>query len=234
MIYSMPSPTLTTPDFIFPVYDDAPLVLRLIGDLRSHYPESRLICVTDGKIDDLALIEGCDVHSVELIQTSRRLKLPQFGGLWLERLLSAAIEHTDSPYIIRTEGDTRVWRRFEMLPEADIGGTLEHRYGFDFVCGGCVFFKRDSIIKILASGLLRDEEYCNNSKYSYERYGRHRYSDEAVSYLPVSCADLILGSVASRLKLAISGWGEVNIQFRDLEKLIDSNPYAATHPHHNV
>ena len=222
------------PDFVFPVYDDSPLVVRLVADIRALYPESRLVCIADGQVDNLALIQECDRQSVRLIQTSRRLKLPEFGGLWLERLFSHAIEHTDSPHIIRTEGDTKFWRRFSTFPDTDLGGTLSHRYSFDFVRGGCIALQRTAIIKILASGLLRDPEYCKNSDYSYQRYGQYRYSNEPIDLALIALTDLILGSVANRLHLSLSEWGEVNIQFRDLEKLIDSNPYAATHPHHNV
>lgn len=215
------------PDFIFPVYDDQALVLRLISDLRKLYPDSSLVCISDGKIASSDFINGCAFYSVKLIETSQRLKLPECGGLWLERLLSNAIEHTSSPYIIRTEGDTKFWRRFESFPEADFSGTLNQRYGFSFTRGGCIAIKRAALIKILASGLLRDAEYRNNSRYSYQRYGKFRYPGESVNLAPVLLSDLVLGSVASRLGLSISSWDEVDIQFRETP----GTGFAATHPH---
>lgn len=216
-------------DFVFPVYDDQELVLRLIADLRQLYPDANLICVSDGAIEDQEFAEQCDRASVNLIQTSQRLKLPEFGGLWLERLLSYALEHSQAETIIRTEGDTKFWRTFSNIPDADIAGNLSFRYGFRFARGGCVALKRSAIAQILNSEFLRDSEYCNNPKYSYQRYGKFRYADEEIDNSPILLSDLVLGSVADRLELSIEQWNEVNIQFRGAAAPIHN--YAATHPH---
>jgi hypothetical protein len=39
------------PDFFFPVYRDAVLAERLYGQIRSLYPDSRIVAVSDGLTD---------------------------------------------------------------------------------------------------------------------------------------------------------------------------------------
>ncbi len=227
----LPLNPIVAPDFFFPVYDDQILVLRLMSELRKLYPTSNLICVSDGLIANSSFIDACVFHAVKLIETPKRLKLPEFGGLWLERLFRNAISESDSPYIIRTEGDTRFWRRFRSLPEADVSGTLSHRYGFNFARNGCFAIKRTAVIKILRSGLLRSDEYRSNLKYSHQRYSQYysqfRYAKTPVNFLPSLLSDLILGNVVNELGLSVSTWEEVDIQRRKTT----GEGFAATHPH---
>jgi hypothetical protein len=215
------------PDFIFPVYDDFRLVTRLISQLRGLYPTACLVCVSDGNFSQPDFIEVCDRYSVRLIQTNLRLKLPHFGGMWLERLFEAALIHTSSLYIIRTEGDTSFWRKFSNYPTADLGGTVNERYGFRFAVGGCVFMRRTAVMQILESGVLWDSRYCSNLVYSYPRYAEFRYANEALDERQVLLSDLILGNVAHRLGLEIASWAEVDIRFRGIPR----KGFAATHPH---
>lgn len=215
-------------DFVFPIYDDQPLVERLVIDLRRLYPESKLICIGDNYSPDFA--QFARRNGVVFIG-GRRLKLPEFGGLWLERLLSCAIAHSQAEYLVRTEGDTKFWRRFESIPNTDIAGTLEHRDEYSFPRGGCVLLKRTAIVKILESEVLKHDRYKNSPIFSYPRYAKYRYPGEMQSLQPILAGDLILGDVIDRLHLSLSGWNEVDIQFRGEPAANLNQEFAATHPH---
>ena len=215
--------------FAFAVYRDLKITRRLITDLRRHYPTADLICLADGN-PDAEFAHFCQLHQVKFQPHQKRLKLPQHGGLWLERLFSDALLHSDAPHFVKTEGDTRFWRPFADLPQTDVAGTLNTRRSITFPRGGCVYLKRSAIVKILASGLLRDKKYCNNSRFSYGRYTEYRYADEAIEAQPILLADLVLGDVIRRLKLSLSNWREVSIAFRSTPA---PRNFAATHPHHD-
>lgn len=214
--------------FVFAVYCDLEITRRLIADLRRYYPSDKLICLSDGAPDS-EFAAFCQAQAVRFRPYEKRLKLPQFGGLWLERLFSDALLYSEAPYFIKTEGDTRFWRSFAELPQTDVAGTLNTRHDITFPRGGCVYLKRPAIVKILASGLLRDSQYCNNPKFSYDRYAEYRYADEVMDSRPVLLADLVLGDVIRRLGLSLSDWKEVSIAFRGLPPV---RSFAATHPHH--
>lgn len=223
---------MLTPDFVFPVYRDEDLVRRLIIDLKRLYPASRLVCVADSPFPDLNFVRFAEQNQV-IFLPGKRLKLPEFGGLWLERLLSHALQYCTGADIIRTEGDARFWRQFRSRPEAEIAGTLNYRYGYDFPRGGCVYLRRTAIVKILASGILRHDRYRDNPRYQYYRYSRQFcYADERLDLRPILLADLILGDVIQRLNLSLSDWSDVSIQFRDRPPDNSDLKFAVTHPHH--
>jgi hypothetical protein len=214
-----------TPAFFFPVWDDAHLCARLISDIRIHYPTADVVGVTDGAIADGELFKRfCDRNGVVLVETETRLKLPKYGGLWLQRLFEEALIRTRSEILIRTEGDTRLHRAFDYFPEADIGGTLSHQIP-RFPRGGCVFWRREALEKIVQSGLLGDPKYKDFC--SYSRYGKWRHEGEKEDWTPILCSDQIIGDVIARLGLRLTAWDEVNIQFRGEP---DTEGFAASHP----
>jgi Zn-finger nucleic acid-binding protein len=215
--------------FVFSVYRDEQITQRLIEDLRTHHPLEKLLCAADGEIrEDFA--EFCRSRGVIFLPFRDRLKLPEFGGLWLERLFTSALLYSDDSYFIKTEGDTRFWRPFKSLPIADVAGTLNTCREIPFPRGGCVFLKRKALEKILNSGILQDDRYCNNPKFSYRRYDEYRYEGEAIDTQPVLLADRVLGDVIHRLGLSLTDWSEVAIEFRGTPS---SRSFAATHPHHD-
>lgn len=214
-------------DFVFPIYNDQELVMRLITDLRRFFPESKLIAVSDGLGGNLMFADFCRQHQVVFVQAQQRLKTTEFGGLWLERLLNSALAHSNAEFVIRTEGDTKFLRAFKSLPDSDVAGTLNERYGFKFPRGGCVFFKRQAIADILNSKYLQDPKYCNNPRFFYRRYSQFRYPHEKYDSTKIVLGDLILGDVINRLNLQISEWDEVNIQFRTIP---EPGNFAAIHP----
>jgi hypothetical protein len=216
-----------TPAFFFPVWEDSHLCSRLISDIRTYYPAADVVAITDGPIADGEPFKRfCDRNGVVLVETETRLKLPKYGGLWLQRLFEEALIRTRSEILIRTEGDTRLHRAFDYFPDADIGGTLSHQIP-RFPRGGCVFWRREAIERILQSGWLGDPKY-KDLFYSYSRYGKWRQEGEKEDWTPILCSDRIVGDLIARLGLRLAAWDEVNVQFRGTPPY--SEGFAASHP----
>ncbi len=216
-----------SPAFIFAVYRDELLVKRLIGQLCHLYPDAELVCVADGR-PEAWFPEYCDRLGVRLV-IGERLKLAEHGGHWAQRLFQMALEHSTSPHIIRTEGDCYHWRSFNNYPRSDVAGTLSRRYDVTFARGGCCYFKRDALVRLLDSRELLQSRYRHNPIYRYTRYNKWRYDDEVRDDTPIALADLIIGDACKRAGLSLSAWGEVDIQVKDGMK--PGEGFAATHPH---
>lgn len=216
-------------DFIFSVYDDRPLVERLVIDLQRIYPESKLICIADGA-DVPGFAQFAAERGITYVVGETRLKPAHNGGLWLERMLKTALKYSTGQHIVRADGDLKVWRRFKYLPSADISGAIHKRHGFAFPNGSCQIMKRSAIEAILASGVLQDSLYATSPEFAYERYGEYRHADEDVDLMPMSLDDVILGHVVQRLGLSLAPFWDCDIQFRGEPHHNADLKYAATHP----
>ncbi|MBW4514588.1 MAG: hypothetical protein KME11_05125 [Timaviella obliquedivisa GSE-PSE-MK23-08B] len=215
--------------FIFPVYDDYELVKRLVRQIRQHYLKSELFCISDGT-EDASFTEFAMTQGVNYEQGDR-LKLPQYGGQWVKRLINLSTQ-TKAKHIIRVEGDTQIWRRFKKFPAADVAGTIaySHKIQAFYPRGGCVYFSRQAIDKLLES-VLNDDRYKDASIYSYPRYSAFRYAEEPRNEQPILLGDLVLGDAIARSGLNLKNWSEVSIQFRSEPPDNADRKYAATHPH---
>lgn len=214
------------PAFFFPVYDDTHLCARLISDIRKFYPTADVIAVSDGAIADRRRFKRvCDRSGVLFLETEKRLKLPDYGALWLQRLFENALARTRAEILIRTEGDTRFHRGFEGFPEVEVAGTLSEQVP-RFPRGGCVMWRRSALKRVIGSGLLGDAKY-KDQFFSYTRYGKWRHEGEKEDWTPILCSDRVVADVIQRLSLKLSEWEEVNILFRGIP---ETEGYAATHP----
>lgn len=218
-------------DFAFSIYDDRPLVERLIRDLREIYPDSKILCIADG-VNPNGFSQYAVDYGVTYTVGEKRLKPANFGGLWLERLLEFALQNSTASHLVRTDGDAKFWRAFRYLPSADISGALVERHGFKFPNGPCVVFRREAIEKILTSQVLQDPFYAESPWFGYERYGEYRHSDETIDLTPMSLDDVILGHVVQRLGMSIAPLWDVGIHFRGDPPDNSDLQYAVTHPHH--
>jgi hypothetical protein len=216
-----------TPAFFFPVYDDTHLCTRLISEIRRVYPAADVIAVSDGAIADRQRFKRvCDRSGVIFIETQQRLKVPDYGALWLQRLFEHALARSRAEVLIRTEGDTRLHRGFDGFPDGDVAGTLSEQSP-KFPRGGCVMWQRAALKRVVGSGLLGDSKYKDRF-YSYTRYGKWRHEGEKEDWTPILCSDRVVADVIQRLSLKLSEWEEVNILFRGIP---ETAGYAATHPH---
>lgn len=215
--------------FVFGIYTEWHLARRLAAQIRTFYKGAPIIALADGTNDpDFAM--SCDSLGINFL-CGDRLKLPQFGGEWSQRLFLEFLK-TDSSTLIKLDPDTCLWRQFSYIPNADWFGSLGSSYKYPYPRGGCVGFRRAAVEKIVASELLLAEVYKCES-FSYDRYGYWRWLHENHLGEAIALQDWILADVGQKLGLRVADWDEVNIQFRQ----IPDNPdlkWAATHPHPTI
>jgi hypothetical protein len=199
--------------------------------LRAQYPASRVVLINDGDdedYEDLAQAFACDyVRGEHLCQLST-------CHLYVRRML-CALSRGSETYCVKIDPDTRVWRRFSVLPGfSSMFGTLEtitelHREEISVpanVQGGCMGMTRDVVEAMLASDLLT-EEYCVTR--CLETWTRCRDMVLTVRQGRF-CDDFVLSWLAHRLAIPIVESPDIRSRWRRTV----SNPdlrYAITHPH---
>lgn len=214
--------------FLFAVYQEFDLATRLLDQIKQFYPTADVVCVTDGTHDPV-FESICELRRAEYIKGEQR-KLRQLGGSWIERLYQAAIDNSSADLIVQLDPDSFILRQFNYFPNADVSGSIVvGNNGYSFLQGGCKLYKRETLRKILESGLLQDTEYAVNSKYYYQRYmPPYLMPGETPSLQLVATEDHILTNIFTRLNLQVEEWSDVYCRVR--EACPDPERYAVIHP----
>jgi len=212
------------PSFILHVYKDDRPALLLLRQIRYLYPEACIAAILDG-VRPKGFAEVCDRYHVLVIEGDR-LKLPQYGGAWLKRMLEIA-QVLPGDVTIKLDPDSWLWRRFNYFPQSELFGTCRpyHPRQIVMVRGGCQGWSNGAIDRVLDSGILDDPRYCSEY-FSYEKHGER-----------LMAADYIVGDLIARLGLSFADWDECRVDSLDerVRRLVPGVSagvgWAATHPH---
>ncbi len=219
------------PAFLFHVYQDEPLAERLIGELRTHYPDADILCLGDGPVAE-GFSDACQIHNVTF-HPGDRLKPMEHGGQWCDRAFQFFLSHSQSPILVKLDPDSRLWKPFTAFPATDWFGDVRPKGFFrPLIRGGCMGFSRSVVERITSSGSLSNPIYAR-LPFGYLRYSVFRWPDETPSEEWVGFSDGILADVMFRLGIPPVQWSEVCIKFRDTLPA-DLSPYSVTHPHHHA
>ena len=233
-----PSPrAVTTKDvsdedvtFFINVYRDYALARRCLRRIRTHYPASRIVVVSDGDHEPRYLGLAAELNLA--YSEGERLYLVARGGALVQRMLDLFLA-APSAWLVKIDTDTLVHRRFRWLPAGDcVFGTLEHRthkYAETLqppnVQGGCLGLTLAAARRLRESGV----------------FASPRLSDPQATW--ARCRDMAERSAAGYVSfdfLLRYGCGELAIpavefdEVRSLWRGRADNPglkYAATHPH---
>lgn len=180
------------------VESDFPLAIRLVNQINTFYPESRIIAISDGRITDFHSL-GKYSENIVLVE-GETLKYSGVMGLFTIRSFQAALSFSDSEFIIKLDPDSFLKRRFKNIPDSDWAGNINSgsfTWGYCAWCkGGGYLIKRTAIEKIIDSKLLLHSRY--NVLQSFELSTDRIYED---------CR---LGHVANELNIIPTDWDEVN------------------------
>jgi hypothetical protein len=212
--------------FFAQVYKNYDATAECLGDLRKHYPASRVILRSDGDADPRfpTLAKRNDAE----FRGESRLFGIEHGGAVVERMLVLFLEKP-TRYLFKIDPDTVIHRRFKYLPvRSGLFGTLQTASETPSIQGGCMGFTRDAAEQILRSEMLRDSrlrepaEFINDSPYFVRM--THR-----ANRCGLASFDWIVPWVASELGIPIYPFDEVNSGWQQAPQ----NPnqrYAVTHP----
>jgi hypothetical protein len=214
-----------------PVYKSRDQLKWCLRNLRRHYPNSRVILISDGdgeKYDDIASEFKC-----HYIQGEFLMCLPTCHS-FVDRLLRSLLAG-DETYLFKIDPDTGVWRRLSALPAfSSLFGTLEtisegHGTEIDVpanVQGGCIGMTRDVVEEILSSGLL-NEKLC---RIDYRKTWA-RCSDIISMAEEGKCSDdFVISWACYSLHVPIVECPDIRCRWRRQIKN-ENLRYAITHPH---
>jgi hypothetical protein len=192
--------------FYVGVYRDQHLAQTCIANLQRCYRGS-ILSISDGVgVGDYE--DFCRRNGVAY-QEGQRLKLSQFSGRWTERFFNLFLE-TDDEWLVKVDPDTHV-NQAATLPNAPIFCAYRYTHtGERILSGPAIGFSRETVERIIASGLLRDVKYTA-SKYAYHRFLPPLLKPwETRSEEAISLQDEITTDVAARLGIEPCEWSDVS------------------------
>lgn len=143
--------------FYLCTYLDEFLLNGCLSNLRKHY-SSRVIVVSDGDGSE-NIPKICCKHSVEF-HMGEWLYGVEHGGRRHHRMLELFFQKP-SKYLLKIDTDTRVLRRFTMMPThfCNFGSTeLFDKLDSEFIQGGCIGYPYD-----VAKNLYDDKVFLDES-----------------------------------------------------------------------
>lgn len=219
--------------FLIHVYGDGPDLPPCLDSLRTIYPTSRLLLVSDGD-NDPALPSLADRYGAEL-ERGERLFPIENGGKIVQRQLDLYLRQP-SDYFFKLEADSRVHRRFRYLPTTcSVFGTLERVTSIGQVAidppnvqGGCMGFTRDAADSLAESGLLLSDELLNPQS-TYADCPDMVWRAEDVGLVSI---DFLTRWACTRLGIPLQEFAEVRSLYRGTIPA-NGGGFAITHPHKN-
>ena len=141
------------PAFFVQVRFDGDMANGALSRLRKHYPDARIILVSDGD-DDPAHRHLATHHHAEYVQDAWLYGL-ESGGRMIERMLKIFLKGRGT-HLIKIDTDTRFDRTFSSLPKTD--GVFGVLLPDGQTQGGCVIIPKTTARTLLRSGIfLRPE-----------------------------------------------------------------------------
>lgn len=137
-------------------YRDLSRLRKALARVRTFYPESQILVVSDGDPDP-AIPAICATHSADY-SLRRRLYGVEHGGELVQRILEAFLT-TDADVLTKIDPDTSVRRRFTLMPpptDRSIYGTVQSAGSnrAASIQGGCIIVPRQAAILLASSELL--------------------------------------------------------------------------------
>lgn len=203
--------------WLMQVYRDVDLGRWSLGLLRKHYPQSRVIVVSDGD-DDPRWTEVCRELSCEFILQDRIYGMEHGTKLWIKRFEYFAKAPTK--YLFKIDTDTAVHRRFNYLPNFFVFSTVLFRPGWTNKCkasGGFIGIRREAI------QLIVDSESLHNFPQSEVPQWQREDDQQLVS------EDWLLSAICYKLEIPVRDFPEVCVLSREKPFNMDLR-YAITHP----
>jgi hypothetical protein len=186
---------------------------RTLARLRSLYPESVVLVVSDGDADP-AIARACAEHAAAFTLGERLFGVER-GGAVVQRMLSAFLA-TDADVLIKIDPDTDVRSRFVSMPapsNAAIYGTVQTaRDGaraLASIQGGCIVVPRQAAVVLTDGALLTSDRLRPpRLEWAVNAFSRARAASGLTSY------DWTLGWACRELGLPAADHSEVFSRFR--------------------
>lgn len=219
--------------FYLQVYRDTREARWCLTNLRKHYPQARILMVSDGD-DDPAWGKIAQRFAAKYV-AGQRLYGTEHGGRLIQRMLDLFAEDP-TDYLMKIDTDTWAHRRLKRLPTGcKVFGTLEwttwadqEPLGYPNVQGGFVGYTREAAQLIRSSKLListRLQDYENT--YADVDEIKRRAANGMVS------SDFLTRYACRSLGIPCEEFGDVKSQYRGWVPETQGQ-FAFTHPHKEI
>lgn len=213
-------------------YRDLHKLRKTLSRLRTLYPETPVLVVSDGDPDP-QIKEACDRYSVEF-RLRPRLYGVEHGGALVQQLLEAFLS-TGADILIKIDPDTDVRRRLSLMPlaaDTSIYGTVQSagsKRG-PSIQGGCIIVPRGAAILVAGSALLMSTRLKPPAlEWAVDEATRARAAAGLTS------SDQTLGWACRKLGLQCKDHPEVCSRYRpSLMDTITASRVAVFHPRFQV
>lgn len=211
-------------------YRDVLPLRQTLAQLRTLYPESAVMVVSDGDPDP-AIARACADHSASFTLGVRLFGVEQ-GGAVVQRMLDVCLA-TAADILIKIDPDTDLRSRVTVMPDpssAAIYGTVQvSREGANLLAsiqGGCTVIPRHAAVLLASSGLLTSARLRPPAlEWAVNAFSRARAAGGLTSY------DWTLGWACRELGLPVRHHPEIFSRFRpNLFDLPSSRRAAVVHP----
>jgi hypothetical protein len=209
--------------FYLQVYRDLTRAEWCLTQLRQHYPDARVIVVSDGD-PDLKFAALVARFGVELHYGERLYPLPN-GGRMLERIFALWGMRTD--YLFSIDPDTQICRRFRWLPDEPVA-----LFGDCWpIQGGCMGFTRQAGQRLFDSRILCDPLLTRPAE-SWAKLPDGRLVTDMLTAIDedgLVRTDWIIFWACHQLGIPQISFGEVYSRWREI--VPEGLDRAVTHPH---
>ena len=139
--------------FMMHTYKDAKLADWSLGNLRKHFPESRVVLIADGDPDPL-LDTFVEKYGVEFQRTDRLMLLENGVAYLINRMEQFLKKPTK--YMMKIDTDTGFHRRFKYVPNYEVFGSILYAndVGPYTIRGGFYGFSGDTVKEIYESDIF--------------------------------------------------------------------------------
>lgn len=215
-------------------YKDFPLLLKCLRTFRKFYPLTIFQIISDGPyMTETQKQKLEEVRPYAFFEGERLMGLDH-GTAWIERRLRMFLL-TDMDVCIKIDPDTRCWREFLYVPDADYFGTVvtKSKTVPSYVQGGCKGISRRITQKLIDDKRFDVAEEWRMAN-EYAMYSRIRSGNALIT------EDLITAVILKKYyDTQFLDWDEVHCTLDDrnplklpINPLINGIPrYAVTHPH---
>lgn len=153
--------------FLMPVYRDAPVAAAGLRRLRTVYPASRVILLSDGDAEFPGRALAADFRAEYVLGDN--LYGIEHGGLMIHRMLALYMV-APARWLMRLDTDARIDRRFMYLPKAfGVHGRVKKVSGN--ISGGCIVLTHDAASRLHQSRIFESERLKDPAA-SWGRYSR--------------------------------------------------------------
>lgn len=215
--------------FYLQVYHDRKLAEWCLGNIRRHYPDSRIMVVSDGDPDP-EYVPMTEKFRAEY-HLGERLYPWQNGGLMLDRMFELYMLKP-ARFLLKFDTDTGMHRRFRYLPDERLAwfGTRNTPKGespLSWIQGGFVGFPHDTAELLYQTEIFRFESLKD---YMATWAVFDMLVEKRVHELGLMSFEFVLRWGCEQLGIPTLQFDEVNSRFREPVPNDDLR-YAVVHPY---